>query len=95
MRKTIRNLFLAGLLFFVLAFASFSVGVKYDEKNKLYPETNWVSYDLAIGIIYGKRWERIGNALFLFGALLNIVAGVIWYRKEETQEYKMLLNENE
>lgn len=89
MRKTIRNLLLAGLFFFVLAFGSCSVGVSYDERNKLYPETNWVSYDLAVGVIYGKRRERIGNVLFVFGALIDAVAIVIWYRREQGEDDSM------
>ena len=90
MRKTIRNLLLVSLFFFALASGSCSVGVSYDERNKLYPETNWVGSDLAIGVVFGKRWERVGNALFIFGALIGIVASVVWYRSEESVDKSIL-----
>ncbi|HXG84411.1 MAG TPA: hypothetical protein VNI84_10320 [Pyrinomonadaceae bacterium] len=95
MKKLIRNLIFVSLLFFALALGSISFGYEYDKANKLYPETKWVSYDLAIGNVYGERTQRLAKASFSFGILLDAIAIVIWYRDRKNKDYKILLNENE
>ena len=95
MRKSIRNIWITSLFFFILSFGSCWIGVSYDKRNKLYPETNWVSYDLAIGSVYGKRWERIGNGLLFISLVIGVVATFIRYRTNQDPEDSILdLNSN-
>ncbi|MBA3601873.1 MAG: hypothetical protein H0W45_11705 [Acidobacteria bacterium] len=90
MRKAVRNLLLVSLFFFVLAFGGCWVGVSYDERNKLYPEPNWIGYDVSIGKVYGKRWERIGNTLLSVGLVIGSIAIVIYYREKQIEDKSII-----
>jgi hypothetical protein len=85
MKKAIRNLLLISAFFFALSIGSCTFGVEYDERNKLYVETYWFAYDAGIAV-YGRRWERLGEALFLFSMIFLITSGVVWYRRKQSQD---------
>lgn len=71
MKKPIRNLLLVSIFLFILSLGSCTIGVEYDRRNNLYPENEKLAYDLGI-TVYGKRWERIGDTLFLLGSIMSI-----------------------
>ncbi len=92
MKKVIRNLFLVGILFFAISFDSFSFGVAYDKKHKLYPE--WNSYGCIAIQTYGKRWERLGSFCLFAGITLSLSAIIMLRRRSETKKRFKLILEN-
>ncbi len=67
MEKTIQNLLLTSCFLFVVSYDSFTLGVDYDKRYKLYPEyessscvINFHSHSYS----YGRRWERLGFVTF-------------------------------
>jgi hypothetical protein len=89
MNDSIRNLLFAGMLFFTAAYDSFTLGVSYDEKNKLYPEIDFSG--CFVSQVYGKRWMRFGSGALGIGTILSVTAFLVWYRKKQSKETKSIL----
>ena len=81
MWKSILYFLLINLGCFALVVTIYGLGYEYDKANHLYPEDVWVSYDVSIAGIYGQRWVRFAEAAITIGILVDLVVGVIWYRK--------------
>jgi len=89
MRKEIRNLLLLNFFLLALAVGIYAVGFEYDKANKLHPESYQFASDASI-TVYGKRWERIAITLLLFGVMLDVVVGMIWYRRKQSESKNSL-----
>ena len=93
MKKTIRNLMLASCFLFTVSYDSCTLGVDYDKRYKLSPESDY-SYSCVISLPmsykFGKRWERLGLITFSAGTILLISGIVSWRRKREGENKSIL-----
>ena len=81
MKKTIRNLMLAGCFFFTVSFDSCNLGISYDKKHKLYKEIDFSGCTMSE--VYGKRWERISKSIVSVAVIVDIVVLMILYRQNQ------------
>ncbi len=93
MKKTIRNLLLASCFLFTVSYDSCTLGVDYDKRYKLSPESDF-SYSCVISFPmsykYGKRWERLGFVTFSAGTVL-LISGIVGWRRKRESENKSIL----
>jgi len=93
MKKTIRNLLLASCFLFTVSYDSCTLGVDYDKRHKLSPESD-SDYSCVISFprsySYGRRWERLGFVTFSAGTILLITGIVGWHRKREIETKSIL-----
>jgi len=93
MKKTIRNLFLASCFLFTVSYDSCTLGVNYDQRHKLSPESDSVYSCMVIfpkSYSYGRRWERLGFAAFSAGTIL-LMTGIVGWRRKRERENKSIL----
>ena len=88
MKKTIRNLILAGCFLFTISYDSCTLGVSYDTKYKLYPEVS--EFSCIMSKNYGQRWERLGFITFGLGTSLVIAAFIAYRRTQESKNINIL-----
>lgn len=88
MKQTIRNLLLASCFLFAVSYDSCTLGVSYDKRYKLSPETD--DYTCTLSTVYGKRWERLGFINFWAGTVLTISAFIAWHRKKQSEDKSIL-----
>jgi hypothetical protein len=71
--------FVANFLFVLLVIAIYGTGYEYDKRNKLYPESKELSYDLSMSV-YGERWVRLAKVMLGTGFAIDAVLLMFWYR---------------
>ena len=81
MWKSILYFLLINLGYFALVVTIYALGYEYDKANHLYPESVQVSYDVSLGGVIGQRWVRFAQTAIAIGIAIDLILGVLWYRK--------------
>ncbi len=88
MKDIVRNLLFLSVLFFSISYDSYTLGVEYDKKYKLYPEPYTIGCIIYLEY-YGKRWERLGFSTLTLGVGSTLAILITWRRKKPVLDKKL------